>query len=309
MNPLHPDISRREWLKGAAALSIAAPAMQADRTPDLHFPVKPRERLAVTSYPFRAYIESPTNRGRDQSKPGMDLKEFAAMIAKRFGVHNINPLSDHFSSTTPDYIAELREAVGKAGSHVVDLGLGGKSFAEPDAAKRKAAIEYGQKWIDIAVALGSPSVRQHLRAPAVVDVAAESLGKLAEYGAKRNIIVNLENDSAISEDPYFILHVLEKVNSPYLRSLPDFGNSIQGHDEEYNEKAVNALFKYAYGMSHVKDKVQSKGTMYEVNVAKMFDIAKANSYRGYFSMEVDTASEDPFEGTKALVALSLKCLA
>jgi sugar phosphate isomerase/epimerase len=301
-----------------AILSPAAPMIAKgqkaqERSPDLRFPVKPRERLAVTSYPFQAYLESPTNHGRDQSKPGMDLKEFPGMIAKRFGVHNINPLGDHFSSTTPVYVAALCEAVEKAGSHVVDLGLAGKSFADPDSSQRKSAVYYGRKWIDIAVSLGSPSVRQHLQAPAgvrpVVDLAAESLGQLAEYGSGRNIVVNLENDSAVSEDPYFIVSVLEKVNSPYLRALPDFGNSTRDHDEEYNERAVDAMFKHAYNMSHVKDQLRSKqGKTYQVNVAKMFGIAAANSYRGYFSMEVDTAAVDAFKGTQNLVDLSLKCL-
>jgi sugar phosphate isomerase/epimerase len=300
------NLTRRELLLSAAAVPFLSNA--AVQTPHLRFPTKARERLAVTSYPFRGLIESPTNHGRDKSKPGMDLKEFPAMIAQKFDVHNINPLGDHFSSTEPAYLAEFRSAVEKAGSHIVDLGLSGKSFADPDPAKREAAVAYGRKWVDIAAAIGSPSVRQHLQAPAVVDLAAESLAKLAEYGAEKNIIINLENDSAVSEGPYFIISVLKKVNSPYLRGLPDFGNSIQGHDEEYNEKAVDAMFKYAYNMSHVKDKIQSKGRAYTVDVAKIFRIAAANSYRGYFSMEVDTGSADPFEGTQSLIDQSLKCL-
>jgi Sugar phosphate isomerases/epimerases len=310
-------LSRRELLKTAAALGAVAPLV-AKVTPghgaDLHFPTTPRERLAVTSWPFRAYIESPTNRARDTSKPGMDLKDFAAMVRKRFDVHNINPLSDHFRSTEPEYIASLREAVEKAGSRIVDLGLGGRSFGDPDASQRNAAVDYGRKWIDIAVSLGSPSVRQHLRAPKgeapSVDLSAESLGKLAEYGAKRNVIVNLENDSPGSEDPYFIVSVLQKVNSPYLRALPDFGNTRRRHDEEYTEKAVDAMFKYAYSMCHVKDKLTSKdGKVDEVDLAHMFGIAKSNAYLGYFSMEVDTASREPFEGTEYLVRQSLKYLA
>ena len=39
-------------------------------------------------------------------------------------------------------------------------------------------------------------------------------------------MVNLENDNAVAEDPYFIVNVVEKVNHGYLRALPDFGNSV-----------------------------------------------------------------------------------
>lgn len=277
----------------------------------LLFPTEARQRLAVTSYPFRAYIDSPTNSGRDKSLMGMDLQEFPAMVAKRFGVRNINPLGDHLSSTDPGYLAEFRAAVEAAGSHIVDFGLGGKDFGHPDKAVRDEAVAYGRRWIDIAVLIGSPSVRQHLRTaqganPSVAN-SVESLGRLADYGAQKNIVVNLENDSPGAEDPFYIVEVLNKVSSPYLRALPDFGNSLRGHDAAYNEKAVDAMFKHAYNMSHVKDALRTKaGEVYRVDVERMFAVARANSYKGYFSMEFDTATGDPFEGTANLVSQSLK---
>jgi len=39
---------------GGASVWTVAP-------PNINFPTKPRDRLAVASWPFRAYIESPTN--------------------------------------------------------------------------------------------------------------------------------------------------------------------------------------------------------------------------------------------------------
>ena len=161
MRPTH--FSRRAFLQAAAAAPLlAAPPAG----PNLHFPSEPRQRLSVTSYPFRAYIESPTNPERDKSKPGMDLKEFPAMIAKRFGVPNINPLGNHMSSTDPAYLESFRKAVADAGSHIVDLGLSGRDFSHPDRAVQDEAVAYGRKWIDIAAQLGSPSVRQHLQTAA-----------------------------------------------------------------------------------------------------------------------------------------------
>src|SRR5579864_6141859 len=66
--------------------------------PHISFPSAPRDRISVTSYPFRAYIESPTNHERDRSLPGMDLTDFAAEVVKKFNVHNIEPHSRHFRS-------------------------------------------------------------------------------------------------------------------------------------------------------------------------------------------------------------------
>lgn len=307
--------TRRCLLKTVPALAACAPLLRAGQNsshPDLQFPTDPRARLAVTSYPFRAYIQSPTNRGYDPHKQAMDLKDFPAFVAKRFGVYNINPLSSHFRSTDQAYLDEFREAVEKAGSHMVDLGLSGGSFYDPDASKRQAAVEYGRKWIDIAVIVESPSVRQHVSGHRDVKpdagLAAESLGQLADYGSKRNVIVNLENDNPVAEDPFFLVDVIRRVNSPYLRALPDFGNSLEGHDAAYNERAVTAMFKYAYSMVHVKDSVRSEGKLYSVDLKRMFSIAKASGYRGYFSMEYDTGSGDPLQGTEKLVQESLKYL-
>lgn len=311
MAPLCCNSSRRSFLGSAALLTAGRLLPGSQIEPRLSFPTDPRQRLAVTSYPFRAYIESPTNPARDSSKQGMDLKEFPAMITRRFGVNNINPLGDHLSSTDTAYLESFRAAVQRAGSHLVDLGLGGMDFSNPDKTKRAEAVAYGRKWIDIAAVIGSPSVRQHLKTapgglPSLGNT-VESLSRLADYGASKNIIVNLENDSPGAEDPFFIVDVLGKAHHPYLRALPDFGNSIRGYDAAYNRRAVDAMFKYACNMCHVKDVLHPKaGEDYHVDVAGMFAVARANSYRGYFSMEFDTAAGDPFEGTQNLVQQSLR---
>lgn len=280
----------------------------------MQFPARPRDRLAVTSWPFRAYIESPTNHGRKASVPGMDLKDFPTFVAEKFGVHNINPLADHFSSTADAYLAQFRDALQRAGSHIVDLGLGGRDFFSPDTATRQIAIDYGRKGIDIAVKAGSPSVRQHLRAARGqkpdAALAAESLGRLAEYGANRNVVINLENDDPVAEDPFLIVAIVEKVKSPYLRALPDFGNSLIPHDADYNRRAVAAMLDHAWNMCHVKDSVEGeKGQRKDVDLREMFRLAKHSGYRGYYSMEFDTGAGDPITGTQKLVEESLQYLA
>ncbi len=308
--------SRREFWKRLPLMAVSAGVFQNaqaqdGKRPNLRFPIRPIDRLAVTSYPFRAYIVSATNRARDNSKPGMDLKEFPGMIAKEFGVYNINPLGDHFASTDPTYIDSLRTAIENANSHIVDLGLSSGRFYDPEASERARGIDYGRKWIDIAVQIGSPSVRQHIggRQGTKPDVtlAADSLGQLSEYGSKRNVVVNLENDSPGAEDPFFILEIIQKVNSPYLRALPDFGNSRRAYSSEENERALTGLFKNAFNMSHVKHFIKSRtGQEQTIDVGRIFNIAKADAYKGYFSME--TGDSEPYQGTKELVQLSLKYL-
>ena len=312
------DLSRRDLLKCSATLGLSALCLSTvsaayARQPDIRFPARPIDRLALTTWPFREYMKGPHNSNRNPSKPGMDILGFAKMAIEKFNIHNINPLIAHFSSTELQHLHNLREEVGEAGSQFVDLGLGAGKFYDPDPAVRKASIDRSMQWIDGAVVLGSPSVRQHLGGSSGtrpdVDRTAQSLGKLADYGARKNIVVNLENDSLVSEDPFFIVKVIDKVGNPYLRALPDFGNTMLKGDPAYNYRGLKAMFKHVFNMSHVKDEVvSSRGTVYRINMAKAFGIAKASGYRGYFSMEWETKEGDPFKGTQRLVKETLHYL-
>jgi sugar phosphate isomerase/epimerase len=314
--------SRRAFLSQSAVLSAGLFSLgrgvataSATTEPDIKFPTEARDRLAVASWPFRAFIEAPTNRwARDPKSPGIDLKEFGAMVVKRFGLHNIEPLDQHFRSTDRTYVLELREATERAGARVVDVPVDIRaSYYDPNPSQRGKAVEQSKQWIDIAAALGSPSVRLHIAGAGKEKPDAgrtvESLKQVADYAAGKNIIANLENDDNFTEDPFFIVQVLEKLNNPYVRALPDFCNSMLTHDAEFNFRGLRALFKHAYNIAHVKDsEVGGKGKVYAVDVPKCFEIAKASGYRGFYSMELEGAGE-PYAGTQKLIDLSLKYLA
>jgi len=163
------------------------------------------------------------------------------------------------------------------------------------------------------VAIGSPSVRTSMGDPKNskpnVDLAAESLKQVADYAAKKNIQVNLENDNLVSEDAFFIVKVIEKANHPFLHALPDFCNSMQTDNSSFNYNAVKAMFGHAYNICHVKNsEVGDGGKVYRISMKLTFDIVKAASYRGYLSMEWE-GPENPYEGTKRLIAESLQYLA
>src|SRR2546427_8111944 len=102
-------LARRALWRRAAALSATLAVAVGNPTlfarpcgPYLDFPTEPRDRLAVASYPFRAFIERPGARSRDRKQPGMDLEEFAGMVVKRFNVRNIEPLSTRSEEHTSE---------------------------------------------------------------------------------------------------------------------------------------------------------------------------------------------------------------
>jgi sugar phosphate isomerase/epimerase len=281
--------------------------------PHISFPHAPRDRISVASYPFRAYIESPTNRDRDPSLPGMDLTDFAGEVVKKFNVHNIEPHNRHFRSLDPAYLGRFRQEVAKASAKVVNIAVDGRdSFYDADSSTRKKATAHAKQWIDVAVEIGSPSIRTHIQrtSNSAPDVqrAAESLREVAAYGAGKNVVINLENDDLISEDAFFIVKVIEAVNHPYLHALPDFANSMMTGDSDFNYRALQAMFQHAYCICHVKDgEGGDDNKFFSIDLKKSFDILKASDYQGYCSMEFDAPGE-PYAPTTRLIEQTLRYL-
>jgi len=280
--------------------------------PTANFPRDPRHRLSVSTYPFRAVIATP---GRRQtaagSKSGMSLVQFAATIVDTFHVYGIEPWSRHFESIEPAYLGELKSAFDKAGVRVVNIPCDVRVTLCGSPKERDSSLATWRKWVDAALQIGSPSIRVHVpkgKSADDITCAVDSLKAIAGYGAEKNIVINLENDNPDSEDPARVLKVIETVNSPYLRSLPDFCNSMQIHnDAEYNARSLAALFPHAFNISHVKDVEIVDGKSLRVDVDAIFAIAKKANYRGYFSMETE-GSLDPYDGSKLLIAAAVKNL-
>lgn len=310
------SITRRQFLGKSAGVIAGASLLPRDghatpSGPSFHFPGDARGRVAVAAYPFREFIVG--WKGWDGKSPSrvpaaqqMELKNFAAHIREKFHIRKIEPWSRLFASTDAKYIAEFRAAVEAAGSAVVDIAVDGAySQYSPDPDERNRALMSSKQWIDIGGNLGSPSIRTHITGPKSsmpnVELAAETLKRVADYAAKKNVVVHLENDNPVSEDPFFIVKVIDRVNSPWLRALPDFGNSLAAHDDDFNYRAMDAMFAHAYGICHVKDGEENEqGKMVRVDLARTFGILKKHDFKGYCSIEYD-APGDPYKPTAELI--------
>ena len=293
----------------AAGVSLAPVLARASSAPNLQFPSQPRERIAIASYPFREFIAGEESK---TAKP-MDLKDFAAHVIEKFQINKIEPWTGHFPSSDPKYLAQFRAAVEKAGAAVVNIAVDGEhSPYAVDRSEREQAIAFGKKWVDNATAIGSPSIRTNLPrakdSQPDLDRTAESLGQVVEYASTKNIVVTLENDNPVSEDPFFLVALVEKVNSPWLHTLPDFCNTLAAKDPDYAYRGIDAMFGKAYCISHVKSsETNSKGIMVHVDMAKTFGLMKQHGYKGYCSMEWDDAG-DPYQGTAELIRQTVQYL-
>jgi sugar phosphate isomerase/epimerase len=309
--------TRRDFLiAAAAALSSTQTASAAP--PNLRFPTAPRDRLAIASYSFRSLIDTPANRKRSPTAEFIALKDFAARMANRYNIRNVELLGRHFPSTEPPYLRELRHAVKAAGSRIVNIPVSvGASLCDPDPARRTLAIDNAKKWVDIAVAVDCPGIRVHLQgnktAPPGVDesnalLTTQTLLAIAGYGASQGVLINLENDDPKAEDALFIAKVLDAAHHPWLHALPDFCNTMLTGDPDYNYTAMAELFRRAYNISHVKDDEIDGGKTFHADLKRTFEIAKNARYKGWFSIEWEGAG-DVWRENEKLIAQSLHLMA
>jgi sugar phosphate isomerase/epimerase len=304
-------MTRRVFVTGALLYSANAAFGAATNGPRVNFPVTARERISVATYPFRASIIAPHNRQRDPAKPGMDLATFAHYVSKEFGVRGIEPQDAHFPSTEPGEIRKLRAAFDAVGVRTVNIPVDEPvEVCSDDEAKRSAGNASYRRWIDIALLLGSPSIRIWI--PKCSDTsnlrkAVRALKPTFDYAATRNIVVNLENDDPDLQSAKRVVAALQIADTPYLRALPDFGNGLMGGNDRFNAQSVKEMFGYAWNVAHVKDAEFIEGKRKTASLAELFGIAKAAGYRGYYSMESDS-DLDPFADTRHLIEQSLSLI-
>ncbi len=309
-------ITRREFLSrsvsAAAACHLSYGALRAapaSSGPNLSFPSQPRERIAVASYPFRDFIKKP-----GQPSPGkIELKDFAAHVIAKFRINKIEPWTGHFPSTDPEYLERFRAAVGRAQAMIANIAVDGEH--SPYAANREERVEailFAKKWVDRAAALGAPSVRTNIPdakdSKPDLERAARSFSEIVEYASSKKVIVNLENDNPLSEEPFFLVELIDRVNNPWLHALPDFGNTLANFDADHAYRGIDAMAGKAYNICHVKEmEVGREGKLARVDLARTFAVLKRHDYEGYLSMEWDSPG-DPYRGTADLIEKTLRYL-
>ncbi|MDT7827549.1 TIM barrel protein [Pricia sp. S334] len=187
-------------------------------------------------------------------------------------------------------------------------------LGNPVATDRKTAVTNHFKWVDAAKVLGCHSIRVNAfgkgTKPQLQAALVDGLGSLAGYGEKQDINVLVENHGLHTSDGAFMANILQQVDSPFLGTLPDFGNwclskqwgSIQNDDCEkvYDPyQGVADFLPYAKGVSAKSYAFDEKGNETIIDYRKMLQLVKDSGFDGYIGIEFEGETMAEPEGIRA----------
>ncbi|MFV0446659.1 MAG: sugar phosphate isomerase/epimerase family protein [Planctomycetaceae bacterium] len=186
-----------------------------------------------------------------------------------------------------------------------------QGFVSPDPAVRKKNIDHTRRCIELAYAMGIPTMRvntgrwgttksfDELMANKGIEPRLEgytddegfawvidSFGQLTDKAAECGVVLGLENHWGLGRTAEGVLRIIDAVNSPWLQATLDTGNFLEHQYEQYELLAPRAAFVQAktyYG----------GGTWYtlDIDYDRVAKILKDAHYRGYISLEFEGLAE------------------
>jgi sugar phosphate isomerase/epimerase len=300
-------MNRREFLRTSLHASIAlggiAAAQGQETAPKTPNPSRvpkgferagsPRFMLSMCAYSWRSAL----------SAHKMDMFEFIDYCADH-GCDGAELTSYYF----PKDMDQAWMARFKRHMHLRCIAASGTSvgndFTLPDE-KLSEQIRLVKKWVDYAEFFGARYVRvfagmsKQADPKVATDRCIAALKECCEYSGKKGIFLGLENHHGIVAEPEQILHIIDRVDNPWLGVNCDTAN-FQTADPyadlaKIAPYAVNVHFKgEIHPAGHVKEKVPA-------DLPRLMKILRDANYQGYLALEYESA-EAPATGIPTLLA-------
>ena len=216
-----------------------------------------------------------------------------AKVAHDHGIMAVEYVNQFFMDKAKDkaYLKEMKTRAADLGvkSLLIMCDREG-NIGDPVDKRRKQTVDNHRKWIDAAKFLGCHSIRVNAASSGSreeqVELAADGLRNLTEFGAEQDINVIVENHGGLSSDADWLAEVIEKVDHQRCGTLPDFGNFHIGPGKSYDSyRGVKKLMKWAKGVS-VKDRVwDDENNQSDLDFDRMLKIVLDTGFNGYCGIE------------------------
>jgi len=299
-------IDRRHFLAAAALpLALSHTTTAADR------PSRPN-RIGVSTYSFW------------QFRRHQDLRDIEKCIdmAAEMGFDGVEILHRQMEAEDNATLQKIKRRAFANGLDLMGFSIH-QGFLSPDKAKRQADIEHTLKCIELAYAMGIPTMRVNTGTwgtsknfdelmknrgiePPPKDVTEEegfkwvidSFGQCLKVAEKCGVVMGLENHWGLGRTPEGVLRVVKEINSPWLKVTLDTGNFLEDPYDKLEQLAPHAVL--------VQAKTYYGGGLWytlELDNDRIAKMLKKHDYRGYISLEFE-GKDDP----KTAVPKSLEML-
>ncbi|MAM43117.1 MAG: xylose isomerase [Candidatus Marinimicrobia bacterium] len=251
----------------------------------------------------------------------IDHMDFYDITKNKFGLSAVEYVNSFFFDKAGDknYLNEMKMRADDLGIESLLIMCDNEgSLGDPDPIARTKAVENHYKWADAAKLLGCHSIRvnayltESLHGTLLgdysttgsyenqINLAADGLRRLTEYGDTLGINTIVENHGGLSSNGQWLAAVMEKVDHPRVGTLPDFGNfRIQGEEWYDRYKGVEELMPYAKAVSAKSHDFDSQGNEINTDYYKMMNIVLDAGYSGYVGIEYEGSKLDEMAGIQA----------
>ena len=298
------NLKRRDFLKFGASIAggLAATGLRGSLLSDIKKPIAFKISLAEWSL-HRAL----------QSKE-IDHLDFYSVAKKEFDISAVEYVNTFFFNKARDttYLKEMKTRADDLSVKSLLIMCDNEgNLGDPDDSKRKTAVENHYKWAEAAKFLGCHSIRVNARSEGSYDeqieLAADGLRRLAEFGDSIGINTIVENHGGLSSNGKWLSAVMEKVDHPRIGTLPDFGNFRLDGEEWYDRyQGVRELMPYAKAVSAKSHEFDSDGNEINTDYYKMMKIVLDASYNSHVGIEYEGTAHSEMEGIRLTLELLKK---
>ncbi|MEX2558772.1 MAG: sugar phosphate isomerase/epimerase family protein [Pirellulales bacterium] len=315
---MHSD--RRRFLTGAGAALLALPATAEAQQSGLGPSAAGAgaaswrgNRIAVSTYSFWQFRDDEL---RDVEK--------CIDLAAAMGCDGVEILHRQMEREDNGYLQQLKRRAFFGGLDLCGFSTH-QRFLSPNEADRKKNIDHTVRCIELAYALGIPTVRVNTGTwgtsknfdelmknrgiePALEGYSDEdgfgwvidSFEKCLKTAERCGVTMGLENHWGLGRTPEGVLRVVDAIDSPWLQVTLDTGNFLEDPYDKLEMLAPRAALVQAktyYG----------GGLWYELDLDydRIAAMLRKHGYQGYISLEFE-GKEDPRTGVPKSLALLRK---
>jgi len=293
---LTPISNRRQFFRSTAGLTLGFGLASLLDQRTMAADNQPLYKISLAEWSFHRTLQA----GK------LNNLDFSGTAKQEFGIEGVEYVNQFFKDKAKDqgYLAELKRRAADHGVRSLLIMIDGEgALGDPDAGRRIKAVENHYPWVEAAKFLGCHSIRVNARSSGSYDeqqkLVINGLRRLAEFGAKHQINVIVENHGGLSSNGKWLSDIIRKINLPNCGTLPDFGNFNLGDGKTYDQYVgVAEMMPFAKAVSAKTHEFDDHGNETHTDFARMMKIVVDAGYHGYVGIEYEGTKHSEVDGVR-----------